>query len=144
MNNIWDTNFPPAQGGETVFRYAVTPAAARADAVALAGAVATPLVGVTLAGRSGVDSRTRGSLLALDRSEIELVHLAPSRRGHDLVAFLHSQADEPVDVEVAFGDLRVARAFAGTFLERDLRETGPRLRIEPGALVSLSLDLERS
>jgi hypothetical protein len=45
-------------------------------------------------------------------------------------------------VEVEFGDLRVARAFVGTFLEHDLRETGPRVRIEPGALVSLSLDLE--
>jgi hypothetical protein len=59
-----------------------------------------------------------------------------------LVAYLHSHADEPVDVEVAFGDLRVARAHVGTFLERDLQETGTRLRLEPGALVSLSLDLD--
>jgi hypothetical protein len=142
MNNLWDTNFPPEQGGETVFRYAVAPAAGRADAVVLAGALATPLAAVTLAGRSGADARARGSLLALDRPDVELVHLAPSRRGHDLVAFLHSQAEEPVDVEVAFGDLRVARVHVGTFLERDLRETGPRVRLEPGALVSLSLDLE--
>lgn len=142
MNNLWDTNFPPAQGGETVFRYAVAPAAGRGDAIALASALASPPAAVTLAGRSGADSRTRGSLLALDRPEVELVHLAPSRRGHDLVAFLHSQADEPVEVEVAFGDLRVARTFVGTFLERELRETGPRLRIEPGALVSLTIELE--
>ncbi len=142
MNNLWDTNFPPAQGGETIFRYAVAPAAGRADAVALAGALASPLAGVVLAGRAGADSRPRGSLLALDRPEVELVHLAPSRRGRDLVVFLHSHAEEPIELEVAFGDLRVSRALVGTFLERDLRETGSRLRIEPGALVSLSLDLE--
>jgi hypothetical protein len=95
-----------------------------------------------LAGRSRADSAPRGSLLALDRQEVEVVHLAPSRRGHDLVAFLHSHAEESIEVEVAFGDLRVARALVGTFLERDLRETDSRLRIEPGELVSLSLDLE--
>jgi hypothetical protein len=142
MNNLWDTNFPPAQGGETVFRYAVAPAGGRRDAVALGAALATPLVGVTLARRSGTDPRVRGSLLTLDRDDVELVHLAPSRRGHDLVALLHSHADEAVEVEVAFDTLPVARAFLGTFLERDLREAGPRLRLEPGALVSLSLDLE--
>jgi hypothetical protein len=142
MNNLWDTNFPPAQGGETVFRYAVAPAAGRGDAVALAGALASPLSAVVLAGRFRGDSPAHGSLLALDRSEVELVHLAPSRRGHDLVAFLHSHAEESIEVEVAFGDLRVARALVGTFLERDLRETDSRLRIEPGELVSLSLDLE--
>jgi len=144
MNNLWDTNFPPAQGGETLFRYAVAPAADRGDAVAIAVAVASPLAAVILAGRAAADSRSRGSLLALDRRDVELVHLAPSRRGHDLVAFLHSHADEPVDVAVAFDDLRVSRAHVGTFLERDLRETDSRLRIEPGALVSLSLDLEGS
>jgi Glycosyl hydrolases family 38 N-terminal domain len=142
MNNLWDTNFPPAQGGETVFRYAVAPATGRGDAVALAGALASPLCAVVLAGRSRGDSAPRGSLLALDRQEVEVVHLAPSRRGHDLVAFLHSHAEESIDVEVAFRDLRVARARVGTFLERDLRETGSRLRIEPGELISLSLDLE--
>jgi hypothetical protein len=144
MNNLWDTNFPPAQGGETLFRYAVAPAEDRGDAVAIAGAVASPLAAVILAGRAAADSRPRGSLLALDRRDVELVHLAPSRRGHDLVAFLHSHADEPVDVAVAFDDLRVSRAHVGTFLERDLRETDSPLRIEPGALVSLSLDLEGS
>jgi Glycosyl hydrolases family 38 N-terminal domain len=144
MNNLWDTNFPPAQGGETVFRYAVAPAAGRTDALALGSALATPLTGVTLARGSGTDSRARGSVLALDRDDVELVHLAPSRRGNDLVAFLHSHADEPVDVEVSFDDVRVARASIGTFLERNLRETGPRLRLEPGAFVSLSLDLERA
>jgi Glycosyl hydrolases family 38 N-terminal domain len=144
MNNLWDTNFPPAQGGETVFRYAVAPAAGRDDALALGTSLAAPLVGVTLANHSGTDSRARGSLLAIDSDDVELVHLAPSRRGHDLVALLHSHSDEPVEVELAFGDVRVTRALTGTFLERDLRETGPRVRLEPGALVSVSLDLERS
>jgi hypothetical protein len=148
MNNLWDTNFPPAQGGETVFRYAVAatgdPDGGRALGVGLAAALATPLAGVVLAGRGGSDGRASGSLLALDRPDVELVHLAPSRRGHDLVALLHSHASGPVDVAVSFGDLPVARAHVGTFLERDLRPADGLVRLAPGELVSLSLDLEHS
>jgi len=59
-----------------------------------------------LAGRDlGNDERPAGSFLQLDHSEVELVHLASSRRGHDLVAVLHSQADEPIEVGVDFGSL---------------------------------------
>lgn len=144
MNNMWDTNFPPRQGGETAFRYAVAPGG-RAVALDLAAALAQPLVGVMLAGRGhGNDDRQTGSLLELDHPEVELVHLAPSRRGHDVVAFLHSHADEPIDVGVAFDSLRVAAVHVGSFLERDLHllEAGRRVKLAPGELVTLSLDLE--
>src|SRR5439155_25742117 len=65
-----------------------------------------------------------GSFCALDRDDIELVTIERSRRGHDLVLFLQSYTAEPVELGVAFPDLRLERALAGTFLERELREAG--------------------
>lgn len=105
MNNVWDTNFPPAQGGETVFRYAVSPAGDRAGAIALSASLAAPLVGVVVSGR-GTDDRATGSLLAIDDPEIELVHLARGELG--LVAHIHSHAPGPAtvgSVRIAPGDL---------------------------------------
>jgi hypothetical protein len=68
-----------------------------------------------------------------------------SRRGHDLVAFLQSCAAEPVELRVEFPDLPVARAFAGTFLERDLREvgdgSGATLELPANGFAALVLDL---
>jgi hypothetical protein len=50
MNNVWDTNFPLQQGGETHFTYAVSSAEPGADACALgdltAARLTQPLVGV--------------------------------------------------------------------------------------------------
>jgi len=143
MNNLWDTNFPPHQGGETTFRYAVSPGG-RAIASRLAGSLSQPLIGVMLAGRGhGKDGGPTGSFLQLEQSEVELVHLAPSRRGHDLVAVLHSHADAPIDVSVDFGSLPVAAAYVGSFLERGLRplDESRRLTLRPGELVTLTLDL---
>jgi hypothetical protein len=144
MNNLWDTNFPPHQGGETRFRYAVSPGG-RAIASHLADSLSQPLIGVVLAGRGhGSEERPAGSFLQLDHSEVELVHLASSRRGHDLVAVLQSQADAPIDVGVDFGSLPVTAAYAGSFLERGLRplDASRRVTLRPGELVTLTLDLE--
>jgi hypothetical protein len=143
MNNLWDTNFPPRQGGETTFHYAVAPGG-RAVALGLARALAEPLIGVMLAGRGhGSDERPTGSFLELDHPEVELVHLATSRRGHDFTAVLHSHADAPVDVGVDFGSLRVAAVHLGSFLERDLRPLeSRRVTLRPGELVTLALDFE--
>jgi hypothetical protein len=121
MNNLWDTNFPPAQGGESIFRYGVAPGGERAAGLALAASLATPLIGVVARGRGGTTA-AKGSLLALDRDDVELVHLARSRRGDGLVALLHSQADEPVDVA--------------------LEPASPRVRLAPGELATVALDLE--
>jgi hypothetical protein len=145
MNNLWDTNFPPAQGGVTTFRYAVAPSTGPAPARGLglrtAASLSSPLVGIcTPPGRRGT-----GSFLALDREDVELVTVERSRRGHDLVAFLQSCASEPVELRVEFPDLRVARAFAGTFLERDLREVGDgggaTLELPANGFAALVLDL---
>jgi hypothetical protein len=145
MNNVWDTNFPPAQGGETTFRYAVgrgpDGAPPRQLGLRTAASLAAPLLAVCTppGGEAG------GSFCALDRDDVELVTIERSRRGHDLVLFLQSYAAEAVDLGVAFPDLRVERAFAGTFLERELGEAGDgdgaRLRLPPYGLAALAVDL---
>ncbi len=67
-NNVWDTNFPPTQGGEVRFDYAVSSAPPAADGrslgIATADALTRPLVGVLGAtapspGRNGAASWTR-------------------------------------------------------------------------------------
>jgi hypothetical protein len=146
MNNLWDTNFPPSQGGDTTFRYAVAPGD-RETALGLGTSLAEPLVAVVLAGRGhGSESRATGSLLELDRSDVELVHLAPSRHGHDLVVVLHSRADSPVDVDVSFDALPVRSKHVGSFLECDLQPLNgvSRITLAPGELTTLALDFERS
>jgi hypothetical protein len=58
---------------------------------------------------------------------------------------LQSYARDPVEVGVRFPGLRVERAFAGTFLERDLREVGgsggARLGLPPYGFAALIVDL---
>jgi Glycosyl hydrolases family 38 N-terminal domain/Glycosyl hydrolases family 38 C-terminal domain len=145
MNNVWDTNFPPAQGGETTFRYAVAPGPdgtpPRQLGLRTAASLAAPLAAVCTAARGAA----AGSFCALDRDDVELVTIERSRRGHDLVLFLQSYAAEPVELGVAFPDLSVVRALAGTFLERELREAGDgdgaRLRLPPYGFATLALDL---
>ncbi len=152
LNNIWDTNFPPQQGGEMAFHYAVATGdglGARELGMRTAAAVAAPLLGVCCARGNGarLDLPTRGSFCAVDQPEVEITHLAPSRRGHHLVAFLASNAAAVTEVTVSFGLLPVARAWVGTFLERRLEEAviagnAVRVRLHPGDYLSLSLDLQ--
>jgi Glycosyl hydrolases family 38 N-terminal domain/Glycosyl hydrolases family 38 C-terminal domain len=145
MNNVWDTNFPTRQGGETTFRYAVAPTAGDAPprglGVETAASLTAPLLGVCTA--SG--GRSAGSFCLLDREDVEVVTVERSRRGHDLVIFLQSYAREPVEVGIDFPDLQVDNAFAGTFLERELRavggDDGARLRLPAYGFATLTLDL---
>lgn len=53
LNNIWDTNFPAQQQGETTFRYAVASAAgvpARRLGAQVAAGLTDPFLGVLLSG----------------------------------------------------------------------------------------------
>ena len=154
LNNIWDTNFPPQQGGEMTFRYSVATdegRGARELGMRTAASVAAPLLGVCAPRPAGAvrDRPARGSFCAVDRPEVEITHLAPSRRGHDLVVFLASSGAESTEAGISFGLLPVARAWVGTFLERDLEEVpvtenAIQVRIAPGAFLTISLELERT
>jgi hypothetical protein len=154
MNNIWDTNFPDHQGGETVFRYAAGSAAAGADprrlGMDVAAGFSRPLVAMLCPAstESPEPVQPSGSFCQLNGAAAELVTIAPSRGG-GLALFIASQAAEPAEVELRFPDLRVRRVRTGPFTERDLvplplRDGAARLRLAPGEYRAVVLDLEGS
>jgi hypothetical protein len=104
MNNVWDTNFPPAQGGEATLRYALASGrpGTRGRAIETAAALAQPLVAVLGATREP----PAATLCEIDTPGVEVALLAPYGRG--FVVHLQSYADEPVDVRIAGKRLTVA------------------------------------
>ncbi len=152
LNNLWDTNFPPAQGGEMTFYYAVSSDRAlsrRELGMRTGAALSRPLVGLCLPSRASDRANkfpARGSFCTVSEPLVEVATIAPSRRGYDLVAFLHSLAPETVDARVRFPSLPVARMWIGTFLEREMREVSIRdgegiVRLAPGDYVAVAIDL---
>ena len=105
-NNVWDTNFPPSQGGELRFNYTVASAEpgadARALAIATADALTRPLVGVL-----GATARAAaGSVCELDAPGVEVVMLERSAAGVSVQ--LQSYATGAVEVRLGSQELRVA------------------------------------
>jgi hypothetical protein len=148
MENVWDTNFPLAQGGETVFAYSIASAGpdepGRALGIATAAALTQPLVGILGARRgSGALGPASGGFCALDRPDVEVLFLGASRSGHDLVARLCSHAEGEVEVGLSFPGLPAARTWLGDAHEQGLAELRPgeRIRIRPGELLTVALDL---
>jgi hypothetical protein len=125
LNNIWDTNFPAQQQGETTFRYALASAAGQPPEVLgprVAAGLTDPLVAVPAVGGSGSRARVAeacGVFASVDHERVAVSSLAASRRGHDLVVYLRSTADEEVETELRL-PLRARAAYAGTSLEREL------------------------
>ena len=124
LNNIWDTNFPPAQGGELRFSYVI--ATGGDDALALGRdtgtAAAHPLVGVAApAGTAPLSLPDTGSFASVAHPAVEITHLAPARNG-GIAVFLYSQAPETVDTTLSIDPdtLPAVSAQIGTFLETDL------------------------
>ncbi|HEV2527160.1 MAG TPA: hypothetical protein VGT61_01750 [Thermomicrobiales bacterium] len=154
LNNLWDTNFPDRQGGEMTFSYFIATDADRpvAELGRDTGAIASqPLVGIvsdpSLPAPGGPALPSSGSFLRIMGAEVVVTHLARSRRGHDLVAFIESSAAEATTVALEPGLLPVRAAWLGTFLERDLTPVDlvdgrATFTVPAGALVTLSLDLE--
>jgi hypothetical protein len=153
MNNVWDTNFPDRQGGETVFRYAVGSAAPGADSrrlgMEVAAAFSRPLVGMLCPGGSESPDdgpQPTGSFCQLDGIPADIVTVAPSRDGA-ITLFLASQAPEPGEVALRFPGLRVRGVRTGPFTGRDLvplplRDGEARVRLAPGEYRAVVLDLE--
>jgi hypothetical protein len=150
LNNIWDTNFPPQQGGEMEFRYAVSTGddvGARELGMRTAAALSSPLIGILNAPEGGSSLPERGSFCSVDHPGVEVVALAPSRRGHGLAVMLQSLASETVETHVSFPLWSVRRALLGSHLEREMREApveGGTVRCElpEGSLVRLAVDLQ--
>jgi hypothetical protein len=151
-NNIWDTNFPSSQQGEMEFRYAI--ASDRSDRGAdlareTAAALTTPLLAVLASPSEAPPLPARGSFCTASRSDVEVVALTRSRRGHDLVVWLHSHVTSPTDVALSFPMLEIGGAWKGTHLERHLEEVSVdgnemRIGVRPGELLTLSLRVRAS
>ncbi|MFG1811661.1 glycoside hydrolase family 38 C-terminal domain-containing protein [Streptomyces sp. NPDC049040] len=147
LNNIWDTNFPAQQQGETTFRYAITSASGQAPGVlgpqASAGLtdplVAVPATAAAQAGPrpSGAEqgavsaAAPEGLFAGVDHESVFVSSIGASRRGHDTVVYLRSVADQETQVELRL-PMPARAAYVGTTLERDLREvpvSGSRVRV---------------
>ncbi|NUP61040.1 MAG: hypothetical protein HOW71_02565 [Nonomuraea sp.] len=96
LNNIWDTNFPAQQQGETTFRYAVTSAAgvkgSRLGAAAASG-LTEPFVGALVT--SGPEAATYASV---DHPDVLITSLGRAGDGREVR--LQSFAAEPVEATV--------------------------------------------
>ncbi|MET7463777.1 hypothetical protein [Nonomuraea sp. NPDC005501] len=114
LNNIWDTNFPAQQQGETTFRYAVMSEAGaegrRLGALAASG-LTEPFAGVLVTGPSGDTVRSYASV---DHPDVLVTSIGQA--GAERVVRLQSLAAEPVEVTLTLPGLRSARVSAG--LER--------------------------
>jgi hypothetical protein len=150
VNNIWDTNFPSSQQGEMEFRYAVASDAA-GDAAQLsretAASLTAPLLPVLAGPLDSSPLPARASFCRVNRPDVEIVALSRSRRGHDLVVWLHAHVTNPTNVALSFPLLPVARAWKGTHLERRLNEVAVRdgevqFGVRPQELSTLSVRLD--
>jgi hypothetical protein len=149
MNNIWDTNFPAQQQGETTFRYAVGSKAGaepRELGQAVAAGFTDAFVAVPLTGEGAVappDDR----YAAVDHPLVRVAAIGPSRRGHDLVVYLASAAPDPVTVALRVPGTRAA--FVGTSLERSLsavsvEDGAASVPVPAGGFVAVSIDKGQS
>ncbi|MFL6073995.1 MAG: hypothetical protein ACJ73S_11430 [Mycobacteriales bacterium] len=147
LNNIWDTNFPAQQRGETTFRYALSSGAGLDPAalgVRTAAGLTDPFVAVPLTGTGPEETPPDGAFVTVDDPRVQVSSLARSRRGHDLAVYLRSVTGEDISVEVSLPGLRRARV--GSSLERDLTELSVvdgtvRVPVPAGNLVALAVDL---
>ncbi|HEV7708229.1 MAG TPA: hypothetical protein VGP16_08545, partial [Asanoa sp.] len=147
LNNIWDTNFPAQQQGETTFQYAIASrsgADPRELGAAAAAGMADPFVAAPVTG--GAEAPLAPSVhrwATIDHPLIRVAGFGPSRRGHDLVVYLASTAADEVTVELGIENL--AAAAVGTSLERDqvaldVSDSKTRVPVPPGGFVAVSVD----
>jgi hypothetical protein len=149
LNNIWDTNFPPEQGGEMLFRYAIGSDAAvpaRELGIKTAAAFAAPLVGIAIHPRGRGILPATASFVETGNPDVEIVAVAPSRHGNGLLILLHSLAAETVTAEVRLPALPVSSARLGNFLERGgaevaIQDGAASVTLTPGVLAGLTVEL---
>jgi hypothetical protein len=110
LNNIWDTNFPAQQQGETTFRYSVVSEAGaqgrRLGAAAAAG-LTEPFVGALISDSPAVTE----SYVSVDHPDVLITSIGQA--GGERIVRLQSLAAEPVEAIVRLPGLRSARASAG-------------------------------
>jgi len=125
LNNIWDTNFPPRQGGEMRFDYVIaTDEADTAGSLGRdTGAVASqPLVGIRARSRdTGVGLGERGSFVTIDDPRVEVTHLAQETNG-ELIVHLQSHGADRITTHMTFTGMAIKRAWFASFTGTDVEE----------------------
>ncbi|GAA0218183.1 glycoside hydrolase family 38 C-terminal domain-containing protein [Actinomadura nitritigenes] len=126
LNNIWDTNFPSQQQGETTFRYAVASAAGglpgrRLGALAAAG-LTDPFVATPATGAGTAPAAPAEAFASVDDPDVQVTSIG--RHGADLVVRLRSLAAAPVETTLTVPGMR--RAIVDSGLGRDAAEAPVR------------------
>jgi len=121
-NNVWDTNFPIEQGFTATFEYAIGVRAHTAEpieavAVQTTADLVRPLAAVPASG-VGTADRASAELLTISDPRVRLVSVVAGDDEQTSIVRLQSFADEPVDVELAFG-VAVDDAVRSTYLGDD-------------------------
>jgi hypothetical protein len=145
MNNIWDTNFPAQQQGETTFRYAIASEPAGDPAIlgpATAASFTDPLQAVPVSGQGSPPAATE-RFATVDHPLVRVVALGASRRGHDLVVYLASVAGARVEARLSVPGMWAASA--GTSLEREQRPLEVRdgetvVSVPANGFIAVSID----
>jgi hypothetical protein len=152
LNNIWDTNFPPEQGGEMNFTYSIatgTDQSAEDLALRTGAATAQPLLGIVapLATAEIGHLPDRASFAHCTRPAVEITHLGTGRTGAGLVVHLFSHAREAIESALQVEHLPVRSAQIGTFLETEMTNVElvdgrVPVSIAPGELQVVRLDID--
>ncbi|MFD0900833.1 glycoside hydrolase family 38 N-terminal domain-containing protein [Actinomadura sediminis] len=117
LNNIWDTNFPSQQQGETTFRYAFASAAGtsgRRLGARTAAGLTDPFVATLATGTAPAEA---GEFLRVDDPDVLVTSVGRARDGEGLAVRLQSLAAGPVETRLHVPGFTRARVSAG--LERD-------------------------
>lgn len=141
LNNIWDTNFPPQQRGELVFRYVIASSDAldrRTLGIQTAAAGVADPIGHCLRPGSAPVLPARSSLLSVSDLRVEIIHLAPGEASGSVRALLLSRAPDPVTVTSGgeAGTPKRVGTFLGTHMER---VDGRELTLGPGDFVAVEV-----
>ena len=141
LNNIWDTNFPPQQRGELVFRYAIGSSRSlgrRELGIQIAAAGTTAPIGICLRRGSAPVLPERTTLLSVSDPLVEIVHLETGDEPGAIRALLLSLAPKPVTLQLsgAAGQPVKVETFLG---ERMEPVAGDSLTLQPGDYVAVEL-----
>ncbi|GGT91044.1 glycoside hydrolase family 38 C-terminal domain-containing protein [Actinomadura citrea] len=121
LNNIWDTNFPSQQQGETTFRYAFASGAAgsgRRLGARTAAGITDPFVATLATG--DMPAAESGTFLRVDDPDVLVTSVGRARDGDGLAVRLQSLAAGPVETGLHVPGATGALLSGG--LERDPAE----------------------
>ena len=121
LNNIWDTNFPSQQQGETTFRYAFAceeGGSGRRLGARTAAGLTDPFVATLTTGTA--PAADGGTFLHVDDPDVLVTSVGRAREGDGLAVRLQSLAADPVETRLHVPGATAALLSGG--LERDPAE----------------------